>query len=109
MKDVLQQMGLWPTNVDVLSPNTDARHKHVIFTSNDVPNPNLASATQKMQFFDAMAESNISPQDMHGFGFADVSVIRPGETPRETPVIVRFSQIEKALHPERDRGAFPER
>ncbi len=104
MKAALQQMGLWP-NVDVLNPDVDARHKHVIFVGEAEPTGSMVSATKKMQFFDAMAAENIFPRDMAGFGFADIPSVNEGETLRETPIIVRFSQIERALRPEQGQGA----
>lgn len=109
MKDVLQQMELWPTGKDVLDPNTDARHKHIIFAGMQHPPEGVVDITKKMQFLDAMAAENIFPRDMGDFGLADIPQINEGETLKETPIIVRFSAIERALQPERGQGTAPAR
>jgi hypothetical protein len=106
MKDILQMMNLWPQGVDLLSDNTDAKHKLIYCAGENPPLDGWISSSQKMHFLQALVESDVYPPDIVKHGFVDVNLTEGGKL-QDEPAIIRLSQIEKAIQSEHLKGLPP--
>lgn len=93
-------MQLWPEGVDLLSPDTDSRQKLLYFAGNKSQHPDWIDSKKKVEFFQALAESDIFAKDLFAHRFVDVD-LSEGNRLKDEPVIVRLSQIEQAIQTER--------